>query len=152
MKPCLATMAPLALAVMLAACTARTAPPATVYGSPPNLDSRAVTLEQALSDSNVGRTLAVRARVAEVCRMKGCWMVLTDGARSARVTFKNYGFFVPKDLAGRTVVAEGTLSRKLLTADEADHLAKESSAPAPPPGPREEWSLVASSIVVPAEP
>lgn len=151
MKIRLRTMTPFALAVMVAGCASRTAPPATVYGNPPSLDFPSVTLEQALSDSNVGRPLAVKARVAEVCRMKGCWMVLTDGARSARVTFKDYGFFVPKDLAGKTVVAEGTLSRKLLTADEAEHLAKESSAPAPPAGPREEWSLVASSIVVPAD-
>jgi hypothetical protein len=96
--------------------------------------------------------VAVEARVAEVCRMKGCWMVLTDGARSARVTFRDYAFFVPRDLAGKTVIAEGTLSRRLLSAEEAEHLDKESGSPtASVPAPREEWALVATSVVLPRD-
>jgi hypothetical protein len=141
----------LALAFTVTGCASRSTSPAAVYGSPLSRGTRPITLERALSDSNLGRAVAVEARVAEVCRMKGCWMVLTDGVRSARVTFRDYAFFVPKDLAGKTVVAEGTLSRKILTADEVEHLAKESAAPAPPAGPREEWSLVATSVVLPLE-
>ena len=78
-------------------------------------------------------------------------MVLTEGARSIRVTFQDYAFFVPKDIAGKTVVVEGVLSRRLLSADEAKHYADESGAGAMSPGPREEWLLVATSVVVPAE-
>jgi hypothetical protein len=141
----------LGLTLTLAGCAART-PPADVYGGAPTLGTSPLTLERALSDSNVGRTLAVKARVAEVCRMKGCWMVLTDGERSARVTFRDYSFFVPKDLAGKTVIAEGTLTRRLLSADEAEHLDKESGSSASSmPAPREEWSLIATSVVVPAQ-
>jgi hypothetical protein len=77
-------------------------------------------------------------------------MVLTEGTRSIRVTFQDYAFFVPKDIAGKTVVVEGVLSRRLLSADEAEHYAEESGAAATTrPGPREEWSLVATSVVVP---
>ena len=144
------TLLVLALAVTLIGCAARTETPAAVYGRPPSLKTAPLTLQQALSDSNIGLTLAVRAPVAEVCRNKGCWMVLTERGRSARVTFRDYAFFVPKDLAGKTVIAEGTLSRKVLSADEAEHLAKESGTPGSSvPMPREEWSLIASSIVVP---
>ena len=53
-------------------------------------------------------------------------MVLTEGARSIRVTFQDSAFFVPKDIAGKTVVVEGVLSRRLLSADEAKHSADES--------------------------
>jgi hypothetical protein len=78
-------------------------------------------------------------------------MVLTEGARSIRVTFRDYAFFVPKDIAGKTVVVEGVLSRRLLSADEAKHFDEESPAGSTTtPGPREEWSLVANSVVVPA--
>jgi hypothetical protein len=141
----------LALAFTVIGCAARSASTAAVYGSAPSSGTAPITLERALSDSNLGRAVAVEARVAEVCRMKGCWMVLTDGARSARVTFQDYAFFVPKDLAGKTVVAYGTLSRRLLSADEAEHLDRESGSPTTSvPAPREEWSLVATSVVVPA--
>lgn len=151
MKSRISSLPVLALALALAGCASGPAPRSAVYGSPPALETAPLTLEQALSEANVGRTLAVRAPVAEVCRNKGCWMVLTDGARTARVTFKDYAFFVPKDLAGKTVVAEGTLSRRLLSADDAEHLDRESASSAPSvPGPREEWSLVASSVVAPA--
>ena len=79
-------------------------------------------------------------------------MVLTEGARTMRVTFVDYSFFVPKDIAGKTVVVEGVLSRKLLSAEEAKHYAEESaSGAAAAPGPREEWSLVATSVVVPVQ-
>lgn len=142
-----------ALGMLLAGCASRPVTPAAAYGSPSALEAPTVTLEQALSDANLGRTLTVKARVSEVCQMKGCWMVLTDDARSARITFRDYAFFVPKDLVGKKVIAEGVLSRRVLSAEDAEHLAKESGAPAPsPPPPREEWSLVASSVVVLAGP
>lgn len=145
------TVLALALAFAVTGCAARSTPPAAVYGSAPSSSGRPITLEQALSDSNLGRTVVVEARVAEVCRMRGCWMVLTDGTRSARVTFRDYAFFVPKDLAGKMVVAEGTLARRLLSAEEADHLAKESGSSASSISvSREEWSLIATSVAVPA--
>lgn len=140
----------LALVIALSGCAGTSHAPETVYGRPRALTSPPLTLEQASSEANVGQTLAVKAPAAEVCQNKGCWMVLTEGARSIRVTFRDYAFFVPKDIAGKTVVVEGVLSRKLLSADEAKHYAEESGAGATtPPGPREEWSLVATSVVVP---
>jgi hypothetical protein len=137
-------------AIGVAGCAGRSAPPAAVYGAPPSESSRPLTLGRALTETNVGRAVAVEARVAEVCRMKGCWMVLTDGSRAARVTFKDYAFFVPKDLAGKTVVVEGVLSRRVLSADESKHYDEESGGGSTAtPGPRQEWSLVANSVVVP---
>jgi hypothetical protein len=137
---------------LLAGCAAQNAAPRTVYGSAPRISGAPLPLDRALSPENAGRTLAVKGRVAEVCKMKGCWMVLTDDRSTVRITF-DYAFFVPRDLAGKTVVAEGVLSKKLLTEEEAEHLAGESSAPMPPDRvAREEWSLVASSVVVPSTP
>lgn len=146
------TALPLALLIALAGCAAAPQAPQAVYGRPPALRSALLTLEQATSERNVGQTLAVKAPAREVCQNKGCWIVLTEGARSVRVTFVDYSFFVPKDIAGKTVVVEGVLSRKLLSAEEAKHYAEESGAGASAPaGPREEWSLVATSVVVPVQ-
>ena len=50
----------------------------------------------------------VEGTVESVCKMKGCWMkVKTGDGQTMRVTFKDYGFFVPKDIVGKTVVVEG---------------------------------------------
>ena len=142
----------LALALGLSACAGTSNAPETVYGRPRALTTAPLTVAQASSEANVGQTLAVKGPAAEVCQNKGCWMVLTEGPRSIRVTFRDYAFFVPKDLAGKTVVVEGVLSRKLLSADEAKHYAEESpAAAAAPAGPREEWSLVATSVLVPVQ-
>ncbi|MFN2385870.1 MAG: DUF4920 domain-containing protein [Thermoanaerobaculia bacterium] len=150
MKPLVTVCAILAILAGAAGCATRKAAPRAVYGSAPAISSAPLPLDRALSGENVGRTLAVRGRVAEVCKMKGCWMVLTDDRETVRITFKDYAFFVPRDLAGQTVVAEGVLSRKALTEEEAEHLAGESSAPNPPARvPREEGALLARSVVVP---
>lgn len=146
------TLLALAVALSLSACAGTSNAPETVYGRPRALTTAPLTLTEAASEANVGQTLAVKAPAAEVCQNKGCWMVLTEGARSMRVTFADYAFFVPKDIAGKTVVVEGVLSRKLLSAEEAKHYAEESaSGAAAAPGPREEWSLVATSVVVPIQ-
>ena len=53
-------------------------------------------------------TVKVAGEVDAACKMKGCWMTmkLADGS-DMRVRFKDYGFFVPKDCAGKTAVVEG---------------------------------------------
>ena len=50
----------------------------------------------------------ITAPIEAVCQKKGCWMELasTDGT-PIRVTFKDYGFFVPKDASGKTAIVQG---------------------------------------------
>ncbi|MBD2703952.1 DUF4920 domain-containing protein [Spirosoma sp. BT702] len=50
----------------------------------------------------------VEGTVESVCKVKGCWMkVKTAEGQTMRVMFKDYAFFVPKDIEGKTVVVEG---------------------------------------------
>lgn len=59
------------------------------------------------SAMKVGDTLysKLRGTIAEVCSKKGCWMKLDMGeGKIARVTFKDYGFFMPLNAAGEVVV------------------------------------------------
>jgi hypothetical protein len=52
--------------------------------------------------------IRVEGTVVQVCQTKGCWMTLeSETDNNVRVTFLDYGFFVPKDMAGSTIVAEG---------------------------------------------
>lgn len=46
--------------------------------------------------------------IKAVCQKKGCWMALDLGNdKTMRVTFKDYGFFVPKDASGKTAIVDG---------------------------------------------
>ncbi|MCH8566810.1 MAG: DUF4920 domain-containing protein [Balneolales bacterium] len=50
----------------------------------------------------------VKGEVVQVCQSKGCWLTLfAEDGTQVRVTFKDYAFFVPKDIAGREVVMHG---------------------------------------------
>lgn len=68
----------------------------------------------------------VEGVVEEVCQMKGCWLTLqNDKGANIRVTFKDYGFFVPKGISGKKVIVEGEAKRELLDADVAKHYAED---------------------------
>ena len=60
------------------------------------------------------------------CTKKGCWMMVDlGGGEDMRVTFKDYGFFVPKDLQGERVVMEGVLKRAITSVEELRHYAED---------------------------
>ena len=69
----------------------------------------------------------VHAVVSEVCQVKGCWMTLGEGAdaREVMVRFKDYGFFVPKDIGGRKVLIEGQAFSTVIPVDELRHYAED---------------------------
>ncbi|QHV97660.1 DUF4920 domain-containing protein [Spirosoma endbachense] len=68
----------------------------------------------------------VEGTVESVCKVKGCWMkVKTGDGQFMRVTFKDYGFFVPKDIVGKTVVVAGTAESTTTPVDELRHYAED---------------------------
>ena len=62
-------------------------------------------------------TAKVAGEVTNVCAMKGCWMTMNVDGQEMMVRFKDYGFFVPKDAAGKTAVVQG--QAKMDTVDVA---------------------------------
>ncbi|MCY7349807.1 MAG: DUF4920 domain-containing protein [Cytophagaceae bacterium] len=68
----------------------------------------------------------VQGTVESVCQAKGCWMkVKLDDGQTMRVTFKDYGFFVPKDITGKTVVFEGKAFQKVTPVKDLKHFAED---------------------------
>lgn len=68
----------------------------------------------------------VEGKVASVCQAKGCWMTLETGTGSTmRVTFKDYEFFVPKNIAGKTVIVEGVAQMNTTSVEELKHYAED---------------------------
>jgi hypothetical protein len=92
--------------------------------------ARAVGVSRAFSTRALhGKPILVTGRIADVCQNKGCWLVVTDGKKQMRVTFKDYAFFVPMNSDGRTVLLEGIVSQQEISAGAAEHYAGESKSP-----------------------
>lgn len=68
----------------------------------------------------------VIGEIKEVCAHKGCWMTvdLPDG-QLMRVTFKDYGFFVPKNSMGYPVIMEGVAKRSITDVASQKHYAED---------------------------
>lgn len=105
--------------------------------------------------------IKVSGVVTEVCQKKGCWMILTDASHYARVKFKDYNFFVPKDSAQHRATIYGTLVEKQLSKKTQQHYkadaqhkgsVKESGVGDSPVGDSRvadrEFTLIAESVVL----
>jgi len=114
---------PFALLLALAsACSS--SPAAERYGAPLSRSyGQAVPVAELLATPERfdGATLTLVGTVDQVCARKGCWMTLASGAREMRVTFQDYGFFVPLDAHGAHVRAEGLFRIQETPVDEARH-------------------------------
>jgi hypothetical protein len=72
----------------------------------------------------------ITAKVVDVCPKKGCWMNLyINDSTTAFVKMKDYGFFVPMDMIGKTVVLEGEAFVKMTSVNELRHYAEDAKKP-----------------------
>lgn len=76
-----------------------------------------------------GKTVVVEAVPQKVCEKKGCWMTISDGKQEIRTVFKNYGFFVPKEVVGKKVKMQGVMEKKMISAAKLRHFMKDGGAP-----------------------
>ncbi len=85
-------------------------------------------MAQVYKAMRIGDTINTKmiGMVDEVCQSKGCWMKikLKDGEQ-VMVKFKDYGFFMPKDSAGKEVVLNGMAYVNELPVDELRHYAED---------------------------
>jgi len=117
-------MRPLLLVALLALLPAcRTAAPDVAVGAALRADSAPLELAQLLAQPEAydGQTLTLVGTAREVCAKKGCWLLMAEGERELRMTFLDYGFFVPLDSAGSEVTAEGVFRIQETPVEEARH-------------------------------
>ncbi len=95
-----------------------------------------ITDENVLSKSEIietyknlkaGDTAVVKfsTTVNEVCQTKGCWMRLDLGDDEAMVRFKDYGFFMPKNIADMEVIVNGKAYVSEMSVEEQRHYAED---------------------------
>jgi hypothetical protein len=103
---------------------------------------------ESLNDAN-SQEVVLKTSIAEVCEKKGCFFIAQDNKSTARVTFKDYSFFIPTDSQGKEVIIVGTLSKKTLTEEKAKHYAEDAGKNADEiNGEQVEYSIEASSIII----
>ena len=67
----------------------------------------------------------VKAQINGVCKKKGCWMTLADGENEMRVTFYDYGFFVPLDCENMVATLKGIASLDTISVADLQHYAED---------------------------
>ena len=68
----------------------------------------------------------VSGKVIEVCQEKGCWMKIEKpNGEKMMVKFKDYGFFMPKNIVGKEVVLDGEAKVKEVSVKQLQHYAKD---------------------------
>jgi hypothetical protein len=121
-------MKKLALALLTVLFVATTAFAAEVItrGAAIPKDAKAVSLTAVLAkpEAYTKEPVVVEGVIAASCTNKGCWMQLgtAEGEQSVRVTFKDYGFFIPLQAKGMSARAEGVAVVTTLSKADADHL------------------------------
>lgn len=68
----------------------------------------------------------ITGEIKEVCTKKGCWLTMDlPNGESMRVTFKDYGFFVPTTSQGYPVILEGVAVLTETDVDTQRHYAED---------------------------
>jgi hypothetical protein len=127
--------------------------PRKLYGQP-LAPAEPITVSALLAkpDAHVKQAVTVEGSVRKACTRKGCWMELAettkDGTPGCRVTFKNYGFFVPTDSAGARARVQGVVEVDTLSASAVRHYEEEGAvfAAKQPDGTAREVRLVATGV------
>lgn len=100
--------------------------------------------------------VVVEGKVTGVCQSKGCWMTLVSSKNEDTppifVKFKDYGFFMPLDLAGGRVIMKGSALKTVTSVDELKHYAEEEGKSkediAKITKPKEELKFMASGVQI----
>lgn len=71
-------------------------------------------------------TTKIKAKVLDVCPEKGCWLTLAiNDSTEAFVKMKDYAFFAPLAIKGKTIVLDAKASYKTISVEEQKHYAED---------------------------
>ncbi|MEM7099581.1 MAG: DUF4920 domain-containing protein [Pseudomonadota bacterium] len=73
------------------------------------------------ASANLDRDVLLETTVGKVCQKKGCFFLAIQDELAVRVSFKDYGFFVPTNTGGKTVTLAGQLIQRELSPAQAEH-------------------------------
>lgn len=137
-------------AIRLSEPVERTKTSETFGASFPDIEG-SMTLQQLVDggDKYLEQEVLVNTRIGKVCQKKGCFFIAQDGDTTMRVSFKDYGFFVPTDSGSKTVDMIGVLTSKHISEKQARHFAKDIGADDSAIKTGMTYEFVASSVRIP---
>jgi Domain of unknown function (DUF4920) len=124
------------------------------YGEKINSDkSIPVAQLPALLQSKKEVATKIEGTVLDVCPKKGCWLSLAlPNNETVFVRMKDYSFFVPTAMIGKTVVIEGEAKTKMTSVEDLKHYAEDAKKAKEEidaiKEPKKEIQLMAKGIVV----
>ena len=109
----------------------------------PQTFGEAITADGAISYQDLSSKMETEAAdsvavkftgtVQEVCQAKGCWMTIASDdpdAEPIMVRFKDYGFFMPKDIEGKQVIVNGLAFVESMSVEDQRHYAEDGGSTA----------------------
>ena len=111
------------------------------------------SLNEAVGDQD-SVILTLKGTIEKTCAKKGCWMTVQDeNGVATRITFKDYGFFVPTEGAdGKEVVFSGVAKRKVTDVATLRHFAEDDGKTEAEINaitePKQEIEFVATGVVI----
>lgn len=123
---------------------------------------KAITSKNAISVQKLENNLKtkkeysgkIEGEVIGVCKKKGCFLTLKRAGQEdpIMVRFKDYGYFVPTDIVGKTVVLEGKAKVKELSVKQLQHNAEDAGKSADEIAkinkPKTDINIVADGVIV----
>lgn len=108
--------------------TIKADPKATKFGAELTLREAPITVDEALTKfkaKQITGPVLLTAKIDKVCKKKGCWMTIKSKSDDMRVTFKDYGFFVPQNIVGKNVLVEGIIKEEILSLEQTKHFVQD---------------------------
>ncbi|MFC4701133.1 DUF4920 domain-containing protein [Glaciecola siphonariae] len=123
------------------------------FGLPTDAKLPVISIKQ-LADAPadlVGKKFQIELPITKVCQQKGCFFIAQAGQQVYRVSFKDYGFFIPTDSGGKTVLLNAQLVKKSISAKQAAHFNSDLKSSADSIRAGLAYELVAYSVKIPLE-
>ena len=141
--------------LLVAACQNKPDVIANTYGEAIETDGALsiASLKDQVADKD-SVILTLKGTIEKTCAKKGCWMTVQDeNGVATRITFKDYGFFVPTEGAdGKEVVFSGVAKRKVTDVATLRHFAEDDGKTEAEINaitePKEEIEFVATGVVI----
>jgi hypothetical protein len=123
-----------------------------MYGSQFEQSNDQVALNTLVGESEqyADQTITTEGTIKKVCQKKGCFFIMeTADNQQVRISFKDYGFFIPTNTAGSKVKLNGVFTVKEISEKDAKHYAKDmGDDPESIEGAQKEYGLVATSVII----
>jgi len=157
MKLALSTLIGVALTFSVYAETLRLSEPVTqdaqseTFGVKLDNSLPKLSMQNLVSDSPsyLAKPFQVETRIAKVCQKKGCFFIAQQDQHVLRVSFRDYGFFIPTDSSGKTVILAGELVQKEISPEQAAHFKADLKSETDMVKPGVVYEIVAVSVKIP---